>query len=417
MNKRWFRDLGSLILLGLVAFVGGPPAFAADWAGFRGPNGDGTITDPDVPTEWNDSKNLKWKLEMPGKGFSSPIVVGKHVLVTAFSGAGNQVQRHLVCVDRESGKALWTKSVDGVSDSSDSGFAYHGQASHTPVSDGERVYAMFGSSGVRAYDLTGKELWHKDVGNERRARFGTASSPMLHKDLLIVTAGHESESVRAFNKTTGEEVWKAEAGSLSGSYSTPLVANNPDGGEELLLSVTYELWSLNPATGKLNWYAETNVDTAACPSVVAHNGVAYVIGGRSGGRAAVKIGGKNDVTDSNVIWSEGGGSYVPSPVLHKDHLYWINDSGVATCVDTKTGKQAGRERIGGKFYASVVLIGDKLYAVSRFDGTYVLKAEPTFERIAHNKLSDDSDFSGSPAVSDGQLFIRSEKNLYCIGAE
>ena len=115
-----------------------------------------------------------------------------------------------------------------------------------------------------------------------------------------------------------------------------------------------------------------------------------------------------------MIWSESGGSYVPSPVYHQGHLYWINDSGIASCVDAKTGKQVNRKRFDGKFYSSVVLIDDKIYAVSRFDGTYVLKATPEFEQIALNKLSDESDFSGSPAVSDGQLFIRSEESLYCI---
>ncbi|MCH7729127.1 MAG: PQQ-binding-like beta-propeller repeat protein [Planctomycetes bacterium] len=405
------------ILLGLLALHGGSVLNAADWPGFRGKNGDGTSSDENVPTEWGDSENLKWKLGLPGKGFSSPIVVGKHVFVTAFSGTRNQVKRHLVCVSRETGKELWTKSVDGASDSSDSGFAYHGQASHTPVSDGERVYVMFGSSGVIAFDMSGKQLWKQDLGNERRARFGTASSPILYKDMLIVTAGAESESMRAFDKATGKEIWKTEAGSLSGTYSTPLITTNSEGVEELLLSVRYELWSLNPATGKLKWYAETKVDTAACPTLIAHEGIAYVIGGRSGGRTAVRIGGKKDVTDTNVLWSESGGSYVPSPVLHKGHLYWVNDSGVALCVDAKTGKQVGRKRLGGRFYASVVLIKDKLYAVSRYGGTYVLKADPSFEQIALNKLSDNSDFSGSPAVSDGQLFIRSDKNLYCIGGE
>ena len=196
-----------------------------------------------------------------------------------------------------------------------------------------------------------------------------------------------------------------------------MVAKNAQGEDELLLSVTNELWSLNPKNGKLRWYAETRVDTAACPGVIVGDNTAYVIGGRSGGRAAVRLGGKNDVTDSHVEWSESGGSYVPSPILHEGHLYWINDSGIATCVDAETGKQVARKRLGGKFYASMVLVKDRFYAVSRFDGTYVLKATPEFEQIAHNKLSDDSDFSASPAVSNDELFIRSDNALYCIAAK
>lgn len=389
---------------------------AEDWPRFRGPRGDGTSSDANVPTEWSDTKNLKWKVELPGAGFSSPIVVGDRVFVTAWSGSGSSVQRHLVCVERETGKIAWQKTVEGVSDGGEPGFAYHGQASHTPVSDGERVYVMFGSSGVRAYDMEGQELWKQDVGNQRRSRFGTASSPILHGDHLIVTAGAESESMRAFDKLTGKEVWNTDAASLSGSYSTPLIAANAAGEEELLISVTGEVWGLNPASGKLRWYAETQVDTAACPSVLVEDGVVYVIGGRSGGRTAVRIGGKNDAGDQ-VLWSHSGGSYVPSPVLHEGRLYWINDRGIANCVDAKTGEEVGQKRIGGRFYASIVLVGDKFYAVSRFDGTYVLKASPEFEQIAHNKLSDESDFSASPAVSDGQLFIRSDEALYCIAAE
>lgn len=408
------KNIRRLIIVSALFLFSGLQTRAADWPRFRGPQGDGSTTDQSIPTEWSDSKNLKWKLKLPGAGFSSPIVVGKHVFVTAFSGSGDSVQRHLLCIDRNTGKQIWKKSVDGASDGGERGFAYHGQASHTPVCDGERVYVMFGSSGARAYDLTGNQLWHQDLGSERNSRFGTASSPVLYEDLVIITAGAESESMRAFDKKTGKEVWKTEAGSLSGSYSTPLIIKNSEGIDELLMSVTNEVWGVNPKTGKLRWYAETRVDTSANPSVLMKDNIVYVVGGRSGGRTAVRLGGKNDVTDDHVVWSENGGPYVPSPVLHDDKLFWINDRGIATCVDAKTGEEIGRKRLGGRFYASVLLVGDKLYAVSRYDGTYILKANPEFEQIAHNKLSDENDFSGSPAVSDGQLFIRSDDSIYCI---
>ncbi|MEE3370080.1 MAG: PQQ-binding-like beta-propeller repeat protein [Planctomycetota bacterium] len=393
-----------------------PTLRGEDWARFRGPRGNGSSTDAAVPTEWTDSQNLKWKLRLPGAGFSSPIVVGDRVFVTAYSGSRNRVKRHLVCVDRATGVAAWTRAIDGVGDGGDRGPSNHGQASHTPVSDGERVYVMFGSSGLVAFDMKGEQLWQQELGNERAARFGTASSPILHGDYVIVTAGAESESIRALDKTTGKEVWKTEAGSLSGTYSTPLIVTNSQGVDELLLSVTYELWSLNPSSGKLNWYAETEVDTAACPSLIAQDGIAYVIGGRRGGRAAVRIAGKGDVTDSGVVWSTGGGAYVPSPVLHKGHLYWVNDNGIASCIDAKTGDQVARKRLGGRFYASMALINDKLYAVNRSGKTHVLKATPEFEQIALNTLTDSSEFCGSPAVSNGQLFLRSDEFLYCIEA-
>lgn len=412
-----FRSVFAFSAALLVGFLSSLPTTlqAEDWPGFRGPRGDGTSADTQVPTTWSASENVTWKVKLPGAGFSSPIVVGKRVLVTAYSGRDDNVQRHLLCYDRATGKQLWKQSVAGVADGGEGSFYHHGQASHTPVSDGKNVYVMFGSSGVRAYDLSGKELWTKKVGNERAARFGTSSSPILYKNLLIVTAGAESESIRGFDSKTGKEVWKTEAGSLSGTYSTPQIVTNPAGKDELVLSVTGETWSMNPLTGKLNWYATTKVDTAACPTIVSKDGVVYVIGGRSGGRAAIRTGGTDDVTDSHVVWSEFGGSYVPSPILHDGKLFWINDSGLATCVDAKTGKQLARKRLGGRYYASMVLIGDKFYAVSRFGGTKVLKATPEFETIATNTLGDESDFSGSPAVSNGQLFLRSVEYLYCIG--
>lgn len=177
------------------------------------------------------------------------------------------------------------------------------------------------------------------------------------------------------------------------------------------------MWSLNPDTGKLKWYAETKVDMNAVPSPITQDGICFVIGGRSGGRAAIRLGGKGDVTETNVLWSTTVGSYVSSPVLHNGHLYWVNDRGIAFCVDAETGKEVAKKRIGGQFYASVVLIKEKLYAVSRFDGTYILEATPELTQVAHNRLSDESDFSGSPAVSDGQLILRSDKYLYCIEAK
>jgi outer membrane protein assembly factor BamB len=411
-----------LIAFILTAGIQVPPASAADWAGFRGPGSRGISDDTSVPTEWNDSKNLLWKAKLPGKGYSSPIVVGDHVFVTCYSGDGGDLsglKRHLTCMDRKTGEEVWSKAIPSSSrERAIPRFAgTPGYASNTPVSDGERIYVLFGNSGMFAFDLSGKQIWKKDVGSESAAMFGSASSPILYKDNVIVPAGSESESIRALNKATGEEAWKTEASSLSRSYSTPIIVKNSQGSDEMLLSVPQEIWSLNPDSGKLKWYAGTRVDTGACPVLVAGDGVVFAIGGRSGGRTAVKLGGKDDVTDSHVVWSKTGGAYVPSPVLHNGHLYWVTDRGVVNCVDIKTGEEAGRKRLGGQYYASIMLIGKRLYAVSRFEGTYILEATPELTQVAHNKLTDESDFSASPAVSDGQLFIRSDAQLYCVAAE
>lgn len=398
------------------------PTNAADWSGFRGPGSQGISEDTKVPTEWDDSKNLMWKVKLPGKGYSSPIVVGDRVFLTCYSGDEGDLsglKRHLTCIDRKSGDEVWSKVIPATGrERAIPRFAgTPGYASNTPVSDGERIYVLFGNSGMFAFDLAGKQIWKKDVGSESAAMFGSASSPVLYKDNVIVQAGSESESIRALNKATGEEAWKTDARSLSGSYSTPVIVKNPEGADEILLSVPQEIWSLNPESGKLKWYAGTRVDTGACPVLVAGDGVVFAIGGRSGGRTAVKLGGKDDVTDSHVVWSKTGGAYVPSPVLHNGHLYWVTDRGVVNCVDIKTGEEVGRQRLGGQFYASIMLIGKRLYAVSRFEGTYILEATPELTQVSHNKLTDESDFSASPAVGDGHLFIRSDAQLYCIAAE
>ena len=392
---------------------------AEDWSGFRGSGSQGVSSDEKIPVEWGDEKNLKWKLELPGKGFSSPIVVGKQVLVTCYSGTSASVKRHLVSVDRQTGTIAWVTSVDSkVAESRGASFGTsHGFASHTPVSDGKHIYVLFGKSGVYAFDMEGKEIWNKSVGTGS-STFGSAASPILYKDHVIVTAASESQSIVALKKSDGEQAWSTKAGSLGRSYATPVVATNEAGVDEVLVSVVSEVWSLNPGTGKLNWYSVNSVDTNACPGLVKNGSTVYVIGGRGpGGRAAIKLDGKKDAGELKSLWSTTGGSYVSSPVLHKDHLYWFTERGMGICVDAKTGKEVTRKRVGGEFYASALVIKDKIYAVSRFDGTYVFSATPELSQLAHNKLTDQSDFSGSPAVSDGQLIMRSDKYLYCIEAE
>ena len=269
-------NLNSCRLAGLVSVLtlSSMAASAADWSGFRGPGSKGISPDTGVPTEWSDSKNLKWKRKLPGKGYSSPIVVGDRVFVTCYSCDGGDLsglKRHLVCVDRKTGDVAWSKTVDSTKrERTIPRFAgTPGYASNTPVSDGERIYVLFGNSGVFAFDLTGKQVWAQDVGSESVAMFGSASSPILYKDTVIVTAGSESESIRALDSKTGKEAWMTEASSLSRSYSTPVIVKNSDGDDEMLLSVPNEIWSLNPTSGKLKWYAGTRVDTGACPVLVA----------------------------------------------------------------------------------------------------------------------------------------------------
>jgi len=384
------RSLLSVWVL-LISFVG--PAAAGDWLSFRGPSGSGISDDDKIPTEWSDKKNLKWKLTLPGAGDSSPIIVGNKVFVTCWTNDGG-VKRQLVCVDRSKGSILWSKEVSSPGgDRGRGGMGFHGYASNTPVSDGERVYFFFASNGLIAYDLDGKELWKQSLGTSSSATFGSASSPIIWKDLVIVTACNESTSIRAFDRKTGKEVWKENAPSLRGSYSTPSVVKNKDGEDELLVTVADEIWGMNPATGKLKWYLSARLSPAACTVLVSDAGIAYCVGGdRPGSRLAFKVGGKDDVSRSITLWTKSGGSYVASAVLYKGHLYWADTRGAAHCADAKTGEEVQSKRLDRGFYASMLVIKDRLYAVSRDGGTYVLEANPKMKEIAHNKFSDSSQF-------------------------
>ena len=413
------------------------PLAGADWPQFRGPDCLGVSTDANVAVQWSESKNLKWKTSLDGPGSSSPIVWGQHVFVTCYSGYGvsqinpgdiRDLVRHLVCIDRRDGKVIWTRTVKAEMPEdayAGMGVPEHGYASNTPATDGERVFVFFGKTGVLAFDFDGNQLWQVNVGKESsNRRWGSSASLTLYKDVVIVNASEESQSIRALDKSTGKEIWKAEASSLELSYGTPLLAPLAGGGRELVIGMPYEVWGLNPDTGRLNWYAETGLDGNVAPSPVAANGIVYIFGGyRNTSSVAIRVGGKGNVTDTHTLWSSRDASYVPSPVIHEGKLYWVSDQGIAFCADAKTGETIYRERLsrtggssrGGKpFYASVVLAGDKLICVSRRGGTYVLAAKPKFEQLAHNEFkSDESDFNASPAVSDGQLFLRSNRYLYC----
>jgi len=416
------------------------PLAGADWPQFRGPDGLGVSTDDNVAVQWSESNSLKWKTSLDGPGSSSPIVWGQHVFVTCYSGYGlsrtspgniRDLARHLVCIDRNDGKVIWTRTVKAEMPEdafAGMGVPEHGYASNTPATDGERVFVFFGKTGVLAFDFDGNQLWQVNVGKESsNRRWGSSASLILYQDKVIVNASEESRSIRALGKLTGKEIWKAEASSLELSYGTPLLAALAGGGRELVIGVPYEVWGLNPDTGRLNWYAETSLDGNVAPSPVAANGIVYIFGGyRNTSSVAIRVGGKGDVTDTHTLWSSRDSSYVPSPVIHEGKLYWVSDQGIAFCADAENGKTIYRERLsrtggsgrGGKpFYASVVLAGDKLICVSRRVGTYVLAAKAEFEQLAHNEFaSDESDFNASPAISDGQLFLRSNRYLYCVEA-
>jgi outer membrane protein assembly factor BamB len=399
-------------------------AEAADWLQFRGPNEAGLSADKGLPATWSGDANVAWKTDMPGAGSSSPIVVGNKIFLTCYSGYGvknneggerKDLRRHLLCLARDTGKELWKRTAETVlpEEPYRDFLALHGYASSTPASDGERVFVFFGKSGVLAFNLSGEQLWHTSVGKGAHG-WGSGTSPILYKDLLLVNASVESRALIALNKKTGKEVWRAKG--ISESWSTPVLVNVPGGKTELVVSGSHKVLGFDPETGDELWHADS-FNWYVCPTVVAHDGVVYAL--QNSTCVAVRAGGRGDVTASHTVWQKKRyGSVVSSAVFHDGLVYWATD-GTATCVRAKDGSEVYRSRLNpssGNLYASPVVADGKIYYVSRNAGTYVVEAGQKFKLLAHNTLNpDNSVFNASPVVSDSQLLLRSDRALYCIG--
>lgn len=430
----------------------------ADWLRFRGPNGSG-IGDSGAPTEFGADKNLKWKLKLPGQGVSSPIVVGDKVFVTCYSGYGfedgeiEDLKRHLICADRNSGKLLWKKTVDAKMPEDPwrpPGIPTHGYASNTPASDGTHVFAFFGKSGVYAYDLDGNEIWNQSVGHEPSFKgFGSAASPIVTDEHVIVNAADESLAIVWLDKKTGKEAFRAEADGLGECWTTPVLVKNGDK-SQIAVSVIGEVWGLNNDNGKLNWYANGVNSRNAQVSLIVDDGIVYATGEES---YAIRVDGKGDVSDSNTIWEGRMRTRYATPVLVNGHLFSISGS-VVECVNAKTGERVFQDRLpgstegsdrdrggdrggpggggfggrggggfgggrgggGGSDYASPVVSDGKIYFAMGSGMIHVIEAKPKFKVLASNDMTfDASGFGGTPAISDSSLFLRSNTHLYCVG--
>ena len=383
----------------------------------------------DLPTTWSDKENIVWKTELPGAGGSSPITSGDYVFITCYTGYGipgdksgepKDLKRHLLCLDRKKGTILWNKEVKAkLPETRYGGFiALHGYASSTPVTDGQRVYVFFGKSGVFAFDFKGNQVWQADVG-DKIDNWGSATSPVLYKDLLIVNASVESGSLVALKIKDGTQEWKA--GGVGRTWNSPVLVEGKGGKPEVVVRATKSVLGFDPATGKQLWHLDGFRDGYVCPTAVGKDGIIYSLGGRfQGTNVALKSGGEGDAS-GNEVWSgKGPGGSICSPALYGDYLYWVGDTGTANCFKAKDGEKVFSSRLqnSGTLYASITIADGKIYAVSREKGTFVLAAKPKFELLAHNVFeSDKSVFNGSPAVSNGQLLIRSDKCIYCIGKQ
>jgi outer membrane protein assembly factor BamB len=380
-----------------------------------------------VPTHWSDSDNVKWTLPLPGAGSSSPIVIGERIFVTCYRVAESQLTRSLLCVDAKTGKVLWEQQHESqvLEDPYQGYLTEHGYASHTPVSDGNQVIAFFGKSGVHAFDMDGTKLWTCQVGTESGNRqWGSAGSLVLVDDLVIVNASEEARAIIAIDKATGKERWRAEAESLELTYGTPSVVTKSDGSKEIIIAVPGEVWGLNPKSGKLLWFVETTLTGNISPSPLVRDESIFVFGGyRSSGSYRIRSGGKGDATQTHVEWTSRSSSYVATPIHYDGLLFWIDDQGIAWCLDAENGKEIYRSRVpglksGGRpVYASPILAGGNFYVVTRLDGTLVIPAQREFAVLAQNHLAGDtSDFNATPAIYRDNIILRSNANLYSIGA-
>jgi len=417
---------------------------AGNWPQWRGPDGSGISTEKNLPAEWSTNKNIKWKTPIEGRGHSSPIVWDNKIFVTtAIEGdvvPGAKAPKHMmgdkefvhpdsigankkhtfkvIAVNRDTGKILWqTAAFEGTP--YDDRHRKSSYAASTPATDGKLVFAFFGSEGLYAYDFNGKLAWKADLGKMGTVGMGTGTSPIVFENLVIVQCDEENGTASfmvGLDKKTGKEVWRTPR-KIQVSWSTPLLVKTAKRAE-LIASGTESIVSYDPATGKELW-THKGVESNAIPSPVANSEFVYLVAGYPAKIAmAIRLGQSGDLTGTpNVPWKYAKGTaYVPSPILYGDYLYLTTDRGILTCIDAKTGEvkyEGGRIPIPATFTASPVAFDGKILMTSEDGDTFIVKAGPKHEIIGTNSVGEP--VYASPAMADGRIYIRGEKNLYAIG--
>ena len=396
----------------------------SDWPGFRGPGGLGVSAEKGLPLTWSPTESIVWKTKLPGAGTSSPAILGDRIFLTCYTGfavpgeeggSPDRLERRVLCLGRKDGKILWNIKIESRLPDQEKIREEHGYASSTPAADAGRVYVFFGKSGVFALDHAGKQLWHADVGSGLSG-WGTAASPVVAGDLLVVNASVESESLVALERESGKEVWRA--GGIKESWNTPILVRAPGGRAELVVAIAGKILGFDPKSGERLWTCDTDIGWYMVPGLVADDGVIYCVGGRSGGALAVRAGGKGDVTATHRLWTGKKGSNVTSPVFGDGHLYWMHENlGIAYCAEGKTGRIIWESRVEGcgQVYASPVLVEGRIYFLARDGRTHVIAAKPEYERLAVNEIGERGTFNAGLVVAGGRFYLRSNRFLYCIG--
>ncbi len=393
------------------------PAIAGNWPAWRGPQGTGISDEEGVPTTWSAEKNIAWKAEMPGEGNSTPIVWGEDVFVSCANDRGRM--RSLMCYNRRDGKLRWAKTVRFRAP--EKTHRTNPFCAASPVTDGERVIVWHGSAGLYCYDMAGEEQWKKDLG-EFDHIWGNASSPVIYKDSVILNAGPGMRTFLAsFNKATGEEQWRRtiedatskKVDEFRGSWSTPVLFQD-DGRDLMALCMPNKLIAFDPASGDTVWSCGgLNLLSYNQPHI--GDGIIVAMSGYHGPALAVKTGGKGDVTETHRLWHHRNKNpqRVGSGAVVGDNLYILNENGVAWCLDMKTGEKKWEHRLGGRTWASMSYVDEKLYVSNDSGTTYVLQPTPEECKVlAENHI--DELTRASHAFSDGQILIRTYKHLWCV---
>jgi outer membrane protein assembly factor BamB len=430
----------------LISIALGGSLSASDWPNWRGPRGNGSSDEKNLPVRWSASDNIAWKAPIGGVGVSSPIVTGDRVFVTSQIGSGvrrpgnhprlaqganagvageraltggaggDQTFFVVEAFNRADGRRLWQHRVEalgplpGVHDK-------HNLASPSPVSDGQMVYAWFGTGQIVALDMAGKVIWERHLGKEIAPfdiNWGHSSSPTLYGDTLLLLCDHAPASyLLAVDKKTGKERWRADRGRGRMSYTTPFVVQTASG-PELIVNSSERVDAYDPRNGTLLWHVGGS-NQFPIPAPTFHDGVLYMTRGyRSGPYMAVRPGGRGDISSSHVVWEvPTGAPYISSLVYDEGILYMASDVGAVTAIDAASGKRIWQQRVEGIFSASPVAGDGKIYFVSETGETIVLKAGRQPEVLARNDLGER--LIASPAISNGQLFIRSDGQLFAIG--
>jgi outer membrane protein assembly factor BamB len=396
--------LVSLLLAGIAA--------AEDWPGWRGPRGDGTSHETGLPIRWSANENVRWKVTVPGVGHSSPIVIGDRIFLT--SCREESKERLLLCYGCRDGKLLWERTV--LTAPLEKKHQFNSYASSTPASDGEHVWVSFMDNGravVACYGMDGVKVWEKSPG-EFHSVHGFAAPPTLFKDLVIINQDQDDPSayIVALDKLSGEERWRVPRPGVR-SYCPPLITEAASR-TQMVLSGSNHVTSYDPASGHKLWEIDGPTEQFVA-SFVSQDGLLFMTGGFPERHVlAIRPDGSGDVTATHIAWrTTKGAGYVSSPVAANHHVFLINDDGVATCWEAKTGKQCWQERLGRRHSASPITADGRIYDTDDKGITYVLTAGPKFEVLAKNAFGEEC--FASPAASDGHLFYRTVGHLWCIG--